>query len=76
MGKVLLKTPEVMERLAMGQTKVYVSLAAEGEQSEGDEGLGGLEPERHPGDQPDFGVGRLDQAVGPGVGAGVSVTPG
>jgi hypothetical protein len=39
-------------------------VAAEAEQGEGDEGLRGLEPERHPGDQPDLGVGRLDQAVG------------
>jgi hypothetical protein len=38
-------------------------VTAKAEQGEGDQGIGGLEPERHPGDQPDLGVGRLDQAV-------------
>jgi len=39
-------------------------VAAEGEQGEGDEGLGAVEPERDPGEQPDLGVGRFDQALG------------
>ena len=31
-------------------------MASEAEQGKGDEGLGGLKSERHPGDQPDLGV--------------------
>jgi len=39
-------------------------VTAEAEQGEGDQGIGGLEPERDSGDQAGLGVGRLDQAVG------------
>ncbi len=39
-------------------------MAAESEHCEGDEGLGAVEPERDPGEQPDLGVGRFDQALG------------
>ena len=39
-------------------------MTAEAEEGEGDQGLGGLEPEGDSGDQTDLGVGRLDQAVG------------
>ena len=39
-------------------------VAAEGEQYEGDEGLGAVEPERDPGEQTDFGVGRFDESLG------------
>ncbi len=39
-------------------------MTAEADQGEGDQCVGGLEAERDPGDQPDLGVGRLDQAVG------------
>ena len=39
-------------------------MTAEAEQGEGDQGIGGLEPERDSGDQADLGVGRLDQGVG------------
>jgi len=42
-------------------------VASEGEQGEGDEGLGAVEPERDPGEQPDFGVGRFDEALGEAV---------
>lgn len=38
-------------------------MAAEAEQGEGDQGLGGLEPKGDSGDQADLGVGRLDQAA-------------
>ncbi len=40
------------------------SVTAEAEQGEGDEGLEGGEPERHPGDQPDPGMGRFDPPPG------------
>jgi hypothetical protein len=36
---------------------------AEGEHGEGDEWLVAVEPERDPGEQPDHGVGRFDQAL-------------
>ena len=39
-------------------------MAAESEHCEGDERLGAVEPERDPGEQPDFGVGGFDEALG------------
>lgn len=39
-------------------------MTAKVEEREGDQGFGGLEPERDPGDQADLGVGRLDESVG------------
>ena len=42
-------------------------VAAEGEHREGDEGVGGSEAERDPGDQADLGVDRLDAPVGQAV---------
>jgi len=40
------------------------SVAAEGEHGEGDECLGGSEPEGDAGEESDLGVGRLDQSLG------------
>ena len=42
-------------------------VGAEGEQGEGDEGLVAVEPEGDAGEQPDLGVGRLDERVGEAV---------
>ena len=42
-------------------------MAAEGEECEGDEGLGAVKPVGDPGEQPDFGVGRFDEALGEAV---------
>ena len=39
-------------------------MAAEGEEGEGDEGFGSVEAEGDAGEEPDLGVGGLDEAVG------------
>ena len=39
-------------------------MSAEGEHDQGDEGVGVLEPEGHPGAESDFGVDRFGAAVG------------
>ena len=39
-------------------------MAAEGEQCEGDQWFGSVEAERDAGEEPDLGVGRLDEGVG------------
>ncbi len=39
-------------------------VAAESEHCEGDEWLGTVKSERDPGEQPDLGVGRFDEALG------------
>ena len=42
-------------------------MASEAEHGEGDQGLGGGEPERDPGDESDLGVDRFDPSVGQAV---------
>src|SRR6266545_7635346 len=39
----------------------FGSVSAEAEHGQGDDGLGGVEPEGHPDDESDLGVHRLDQ---------------
>ena len=43
------------------------SVPAEGQNREGDEGLGGFEPEHQPGEQADVGVGGLDEPLAQAV---------
>ena len=42
-------------------------MTAEAEHREGDDGLSGVEPERHPDDESDLRVHRLDEGVGQAV---------
>ncbi len=42
-------------------------MAAEGEECEGDEGLGAVEPVGDAGEQPDLGVGGFDESLGEAV---------